>query len=114
MATPARKTRRNIDDRHQTMAVERRAPNGGKMRSWAVLGIFLVAACATAPTEGSAVVECDASPDGAVSNCILVSESHPGSGFGEQAVATVSRGTLKPSDGQQASRKFRTTVRGRM
>ncbi|MCA0367014.1 MAG: energy transducer TonB [Proteobacteria bacterium] len=84
------------------------------MKFLAVLGAFAVVACAALPEEVSAVVECDAAPDGTVANCILISETHPGSGFGGQAVETVSRGKLRPFDNQKDLRKFRTTVRGRL
>lgn len=81
------------------------------------LGIAFVAlaGCATTPSapDEFAVVECEANADtGEVRNCTLISQSIEGSDFGAEAVATVSRGTLKPIRGEHGWRQFRTTVRG--
>ena len=77
--------------------------------------IALLAGCATTPSapDEFAVVECEANADtGEVRNCTLISQSIEGSEFGAEAVATVSRGTLKPIRGEHGWRKMRTTVRG--
>lgn len=75
----------------------------------------LLAGCATTPSapDEFAVVECEANADtGEVRNCALISQSVEESDFGAEAVATVSRGTLKPIRGEHGWRKMRTTVRG--
>lgn len=80
-----------------------------------VLGLGAMSACATTPNapDEFAVVECEANADtGEVRNCTLISQSVEGSEFGAEAVATISRGTLKPIRGEHGWRKFRTTVRG--
>lgn len=88
-----------------------------RMRRTAALALALAAmtACATTPSapDEFAVVECEANADtGEVRNCTLISQSVEGSDFGAEAVATVSRGTLKPIRGERGWRKMRTTVRG--
>jgi uncharacterized lipoprotein YajG len=77
--------------------------------------LALLAGCATTPSapDEFAIVECEANADtGEVRNCTLISQSVEGSEFGAEAVATVSRGTLKPFRGESGWRKMRTTVRG--
>ncbi len=79
------------------------------------LPMAILAGCATTPSapDEFAVVECEANADtGEVRNCTLISQSIEGSDFGAEAVATVSRGTLKPIRGEHGWRQFRTTVRG--
>lgn len=79
------------------------------------LALGAMTACATTPSapDEIAVVECEANADtGEVRNCTLISQSVESSDFGPNAVATVSRGTLKPIRGEHGWRKLRTTVRG--
>lgn len=79
------------------------------------LAMAMLAGCATRPSapDEFAVVECEANADtGEVRNCALISQSIEGSEFGAEAVATVSRGTLKRIRGERGWRKMRTTVRG--
>ena len=79
-----------------------------------IIAALALAACANLPRETSAVVECDVGAAGAVDNCVLVSEAHPGSGFGEQAIAAVAKGKVRLDPGRTTPAKFRTTVRGRL
>lgn len=63
--------------------------------------------------QGWATVRCTGRADGSVSDCRVIAESHPGQGFGEAAVRTVSRGKLnaRTVGGVAEDATFNVTVR---
>lgn len=65
------------------------------------------------PLPGISVdLECLSYPDGYVSNCTVVSETRPGLGFGEAAVALMNGSTFRSGvqTGRSAPVKFRHTI----
>lgn len=62
--------------------------------------------------DGRVVVECTATVGGQAKDCEVSSESPEGLGFGERAMAVVSRGLLNPAtiDGRPAPSRFRVAI----
>lgn len=60
--------------------------------------------------SGRATVSCDASSQGVIENCEIVSETPEGYGFGLSAVQIVQRGRLVPSADGQPYEGFQITV----
>ncbi len=60
--------------------------------------------------SGSATVSCNATNNGVVETCELVSETPEGYGFGQSALRIVRRGQLIPSADGQPYRNFQITV----
>lgn len=86
------------------------------MRAIAVLAsVAVLTGCASTPgVDEAAVVECEAFvTTGEVRNCVLISQTVEGSDFGAFAVDQVSMGRLVGRPGEEAWKKFRTTVRGK-
>ncbi len=63
--------------------------------------------------DGWATVRCVAKADGSVSDCQVVAESHPGLGFGAEAVRTASnfRLSARTTQGATQDAPFNVTVR---
>ena len=60
--------------------------------------------------SGSATVSCDATSEGVIEACVIISETPEGYGFGQSAVRIVQRGRLVPSADGQPYEGFHITV----
>lgn len=79
-----------------------------------IFGALVLAGCATAKPIETASIECEvANAVGELTNCVLVSQSVPGSTFGTFALERARAGKYaaeRPKDGEK---KVQFTVRGR-
>lgn len=66
--------------------------------------------------EGTVVVECRANPDGSLKDCIIISETPRGQGFGRAALQSTRRSRLSASsvEAAGADATVRFTVRFRL
>lgn len=69
-----------------------------------------------APADGVVTLECQFNRDGRLRDCIVLSETPPGQGFGQAAIEAAARARLSRRTVEQAARngKVRFTTRFRL